>query len=145
MAITFTYPLAIPKADDLLIGTQTPDPSLPPAETPTRNFTVQSIIDLAVEGTYLPLSGGTIAGELAIDGDLTLKVTNGFATMKTDVATGGIIVDSNLNVTGSIALQGTNAAISLTAPTAAIYMMSPDSTFYKIQMGNGGVLTVTPA
>ena len=153
MAITFTYPIATPKASDLVVGTQTPDPLSSETDTPTRNFTVQSLVDLAVGGTYLSLAGGTIAGNLAIDGDLTLKVDgNGFAKIKTnttgtvmigDASLGG--VTTGLNITGDITMQSSNASINLTSPTAAIYMMSPDMTYYKVTMGNGGVFVITQA
>ena len=46
MAITFTYPVATPKVSDLVVGTQTPDPLSSETDTPTRNFTIQSIADL---------------------------------------------------------------------------------------------------
>ena len=50
MAITFTYPIVAPKIDDLVLGTQTPDPLSSETDTPTRNFTIQSIVDLAAAG-----------------------------------------------------------------------------------------------
>tara|TARA_R110002167_G_scaffold263040_1_gene469755 strand:+ start:318 stop:773 length:456 start_codon:yes stop_codon:yes gene_type:complete len=151
MAITFTYPIATPKASDLVVGTQTPDPLSSETDTPTRNFTVQSLVDLAVGGTYLSLAGGTITGNLAIDSALTLKVNSGFANISTDV-TGTIFIGNlsasiktGLNITGDITMQSSNAAINLTSPTAAIYMMSPDMTYYKVTMGNGGVFVITQA
>tara|TARA_B110000208_G_scaffold185844_1_gene241586 strand:- start:527 stop:982 length:456 start_codon:yes stop_codon:yes gene_type:complete len=151
MAITFTYPIATPKASDLVVGTQTPDPLSSETDTPTRNFTVQSLVDLAVGGTYLSLAGGTITGNLALDSALTLKVNSGFANISTDV-TGTIFIGNlsasiktGLNITGDITMQSSNAAINLTSPTAAIYMMSPDMTYYKVTMGNGGVFVITQA
>jgi hypothetical protein len=145
MARLSTYPTSVPVGTDLLIGTKDP------ASLDTKNFSVQSIVDLAVVGTYLPLAGGTITGDLAVDGALALKVNSGFANISTDV-TGTIFIGdisagitTGLNVTGDIVLQSTNASISLTSPTAAIYMMSPDFTFYKVTMGNGGVFVITQA
>ena len=97
----------------------------------------------------LPLTGGTITGDLTIDGALTLKVNSGFANISTDV-TGTIFignpsagVTTGLNITGDIAMQGTNASIALTSPTGAIYMTSPDGTVYKVQMANGGTFNIT--
>ena len=145
MARLSTYPTSVPVGTDLLIGTKDP------TSLETKNFSVQSIVDLAVVGTYLPLAGGTITGDLAVDGALALKVNSGFANISTDVTGTIFIGDINagittgLNVTGDIVLQGTNASISLTSPTAAIYMMSPDFTFYKVTMGNGGVFVITQA
>ncbi len=153
MAITSTYPIILPKPSDLIVGTQTYTSANPVLDNPTKNFTVQSLVDLAVGGTYLSLAGGTIEGSLAIDGDLTLKVDgNGFAKIKTnttgtvmigDASLGG--VTTGLNITGDITMQSSNAAINLTSPTAAIYMMSPDMTYYKVTMGNGGVFVITQA
>lgn len=150
MAEISSYPIITPKAQDVLVGTETYVAGV--AEVlgnPTRGFTVQSIVDLAVGGTYLPITGGTIAGNLVVDGALTLKVNSGFANISTDV-TGTIFIGNSsagvttgLNITGDIAMQGTNASITLTSPTAAIYMTSPDGTTYKVQMANGGTFNIT--
>ena len=148
MAITSTYPIIVPKATDLIVGTQTYTTADPVLDNPTRNFTVQSLVDLAVGGTYLSLAGGTIAGDLTIDGALTLKATNSggfgsFGVLNTEGGTGAILVNGTLNITGDIVQQGTNASITLTSPTAAIYMTSPDGTNYKVQMANGGTFNIT--
>jgi hypothetical protein len=150
MAEISSYPIITPKAQDVLVGTETYVAGV--AEVlgnPTRGFTVQSIVDLAVVGTYLSVTGGTIAGNLSVDGSLTLKVNSGFANISTDV-TGTIFIGNSsagvktgLNITGDIAMQGTNASITLTSPTAAIYMTSPDGTVYKVQMANGGTFNIT--
>ena len=47
MAITSTYPIITPKLGDLIVGTQTYTAADPVLDNPTRNFTVQSIADLA--------------------------------------------------------------------------------------------------
>ncbi len=47
MANTASYPIITPKAGDLLVGTQTFTVADPVTDNPTRNFTVQSIADLA--------------------------------------------------------------------------------------------------
>jgi|TARA_B110001469_G_C9555181_1_gene275376 hypothetical protein len=117
MAITFTYPVATPKASDLVAGTQTPDPLSSETDTPTRNFTIQSIVDLAVAGTYLPLAGGTITGNLTVDG--------------------------SLNITEGVAMQGTNAAIVLTNPGGYVALTSPNQTTYKITVDDQGNLETT--
>ena len=85
-----------------------------------------------------------------LKGDVVLKVDgSGFSKIKTDT-TGVIIigdpaagVTTGLNVSGDIAMQGTNAGIYLTSATAAIYMTSPDGTNYKVQMANGGTFNIT--
>ena len=149
MAEISSYPIITPKAQDVLVGTETYVASV--AEVlgnPTRGFTVQSIVDLAVVGTYLSVTGGTISGDLTIDGALTLKATNSggfgsFGVLNTEGGTGAILVNGTLNITGDIVQQGTNASITLTSPTAAIYMTSPDGTTYKVQMANGGTFNIT--
>jgi hypothetical protein len=149
MAEISSYPIITPKAQDVLVGTETYVASV--AEVlgnPTRGFTVQSIVDLAVVGTYLSVTGGTITGDLTIDGALTLKATNSggfgsFGVLNTEGGTGAILVNGTLNITGDIVQQGTNASITLTSPTAAIYMTSPDGTVYKVQMANGGTFDIT--
>ena len=142
MARLSTYPTSVPVGTDLLIGTKDP------TSLETKNFSVQSIVDLAVVGTYLPLAGGTIAGDLAVDGALTLKATNSggfgsFGVLNTEGGTGAILVNGTLNITGDIVQQGTNASITLTSPNASILMTSPDGTTYKVQMANGGTFNIT--
>ena len=46
MANTASYPIIAPKAGDLLVGTQTYTAADPVLDNPTRNFTVQSVINL---------------------------------------------------------------------------------------------------
>ena len=60
-----SFPTAIPDGDDLILGSQTNVAGTPS----TKNFTVQSIVDLAPGGSgssYLPLAGGTLSGNLRI-------------------------------------------------------------------------------
>ena len=47
MATTSTYPIVTPKVEDLIVGTQTYTAADPVLDNPTRNFTVQSVADLA--------------------------------------------------------------------------------------------------
>ena len=143
MARISTYATSTPTGTDLLVGTDAEDSNI------TKNFSIQSVVDLSVAGTYLPLAGGTITGDLAVDGALALKVNSGFANISTNV-TGTIFIGdisagitTGINVTGDISMQGTNAGIYLTSPTAAIYMTSPDGTNYKVQMANGGTFNIT--
>ena len=46
MATTSTYTIAVPKAEDLIVGTQTYTAADPVLDNPTKNFTVQSVINL---------------------------------------------------------------------------------------------------
>ena len=47
MAITSTYPIIVPKAGDLIVGSQTYTVADPVLDNPTRNFTVGSVATLA--------------------------------------------------------------------------------------------------
>jgi len=57
-----SFPTAIPDGDDLILGSQIDVAGIPS----TKNFTVQSIVDLVPGGggggSYLPLAGGTMTG-----------------------------------------------------------------------------------
>ena len=62
-----SFPTAIPDGDDLILGSQTDV-----AGTPyTKNFTVQSIVDLVPGGggggPYLPLAGGAMSGNISLE------------------------------------------------------------------------------
>ena len=136
MAITFTYPIVAPKIDDLVLGTQTPDPLSSETDTPTRNFTIQSIVDLAAAGGGSGISlltAGTsgvstlTAGVLnipnyaadpsivTIEGSQTI---NGAKTFTTNIAApnvgGDNTGDQSLSITGRvITISGTNSAVTV--------------------------------
>tara|TARA_R110002153_G_scaffold65186_1_gene174575 strand:+ start:55 stop:498 length:444 start_codon:yes stop_codon:yes gene_type:complete len=139
-----SFPTAIPDGDDLMLGSQANAAGIPS----TKNFTVQSIVDLAVVGTYLSVTGGTISGDLTIDGALTLKATNSggfgsFGVLNTEGGTGAILVNGGLNITDSIVMQGTNAQITLTNPGGFVALTSPNQTTYKITVDDQGNLVTT--
>ena len=136
MAITFTYPIVAPKIDDLVLGTQTPDPLSSETDTPTRNFTIQSIVDLAAAGGGTGISLLTVgtsgvstltAGVLnipnyaadpsivTIEGSQTI---NGAKTFTTNIAApnieGSNSGDQSLSITGRvITISGTNSAVTV--------------------------------
>jgi hypothetical protein len=136
MAITFTYPIVAPKIDDLVLGTQTPDPLSSETDTPTRNFTIQSIVDLAAAGGGSGISLLTVgtsgvstltAGVLnipnyaadpsivTIEGSQTI---NGAKTFTTNIAApnieGSNSGDQSLSITGRvITISGTNSAVTV--------------------------------
>tara|TARA_R110002051_G_C8689481_1_gene492813 strand:+ start:626 stop:1084 length:459 start_codon:yes stop_codon:yes gene_type:complete len=149
MAEISSYPIITPKAQDVLVGTETYVASV--AEVlgnPTRGFTVQSIVDLAVVGTYLSVTGGTISGDLTIDGALALKAqtsgpNQGFGVLNTEGGVGAILVNGTLNITDSIVMQGTNANITLTNPGGFVALTSPNQTTYKITVDDQGNLETT--
>ena len=106
MAITSTYPIISPKAEDLIVGTQTYTAADPVLDNPTRNFTVAAVAALAnainlgytsyagylvQSGTEAPLAtvmqnttGGTIAWSRNSSGNYSGVITGGtFTTDKT--------------------------------------------------------------
>ena len=149
MAITFTYPIVAPKIDDLVLGTQTPDPLSSETDTPTRNFTIQSIVDLAAAGGNTGISLLTVgtsgvstltAGVLnipnyaadpsivTIEGSQTI---NGAKTFTTNIAApnvgGDNTGDQSLSITGRvITISGTNSAV--TVPEGVVTSLSTTGT-----------------
>ena len=81
MARLSTYPTSVPVGTDLLIGTKDP------TSLETKNFSVQSIVDLAAVGAYLPLAGGTITGDLAVDGALNIQGNSTIGNESSDTLT----------------------------------------------------------
>lgn len=60
-----SYPIATPTGGDLILGSQKDDSNI----FHTKNFTAQSVADLGSgggSGSYLPLTGGTLSGNLRI-------------------------------------------------------------------------------
>lgn len=71
MAEISSYPIITPKAQDVLVGTETYVAGVSEVTgNPTRGFTVQSIVDLVPSvggsGSYLPLAGGTMSGNIVL-------------------------------------------------------------------------------
>lgn len=130
MAITFTYPIVTPKADDLIIGTQTPDPSSSETDTPTRNFTIQSIIDLVSTTSFVTIGGSqTITGAKTFTTDIAAPNVGGDNTG-----------DQSLSISGSvITISGTNS--SVTVPSG----LALGTTSTTALAGNTTVITTTQA
>ena len=132
MAITSTYPIIVPKVTDLIVGTQTYTAADPVLDNPTRNFTVQSIVNLATAGISL-LTAGTsgvstlTAGVLNIPnyaadpsivkttGDQTIGGTKTFTTNISAPNVGGNNTgDQSLSINGQvITISGTNSTVTL--------------------------------
>lgn len=104
MAITSTYPIIVPKAEDLIVGTQTYTVADPVLDNPTKNFTVQSIVDLISTASFV-----TIGGSQTITGAKTFT-TNIAAPNVVGANTG----DQSLSISGSvITISGTNSTVTL--------------------------------
>ena len=71
MAKISTYVIQIPKPEDILLGTET-DPAL---NNSTKNFTVQSIVDLANGGANVNTINSIVAGEPS-GSDVVLNVVS---------------------------------------------------------------------
>ena len=116
MAITSTYPIIVPKATDLIVGTQTYTTADPVLDNPTRNFTVQSIIDL------VPSGGGGGSG----------TVTSVSATGSDGVS----VVGSPITTTGTLALSLTDGGVPITK------LQSSAITINGTSVSLGGSITV---
>jgi len=99
MAIIYSYPVVQPTTDDLVLGTDATD-----ASKPTKNFTVQSIIDLV-----------TVSGN-----DLQAVLNNG------NVATGKDINLTNNNFRGGSFITTGNATITGTIGTGFTQITADD-------------------
>jgi len=99
MAIIYSYPVVEPTTDDLVLGTDATD-----ASKPTKNFTVQSIIDLV-----------TVSGN-----DLQAVLNNG------NVATGRDINLTNNNFRGGSFITTGNATITGTIGTGFTQITADD-------------------
>ena len=99
MAIIYSYPVVQPTTDDLVLGTDATD-----ASKPTKNFTVQSIIDLV-----------TVSGN-----DLQAVLNNG------NVATGRDINLTNNNFRGGSFITTGNATIAGTIGTGFTQITADD-------------------
>ena len=88
MAIIYSYPTVIPTANDLVLGTDVDQ-----VDKPTKNFTVQSIIDLVtVSGNDLQAvlnNGNTATQNIVLTGNISAtQYTDGTMTLTTGVGTG---------------------------------------------------------
>jgi hypothetical protein len=101
MAIIYSYPVVQPTTDDLVLGTDATD-----ASKPTKNFTVQSIIDLV-----------TVSGN-----DLQAVLNNG------NVATGRDINLTNNNFRGGSFITTGNATITGTIGSGFTQITADDFT-----------------
>ncbi len=85
MADISSYSRAIPTGDDLILGSQKDEAGV----HHTKNFTVQSIVNLAPGGgSYLPLTGGTLTGNLNID-NAELRINSSSPKIKVIDTTSG--------------------------------------------------------
>ncbi len=126
MAIIYSYPTVIPTANDLVLGTD-----VDAADKPTKNFTVQSIIDLVtVSGNNLQAvldNGNTATQNIILTGNIsatqytdgTMSIIGGagsgfssitstdFAGNLTGIIKAGSSIEST--VTGVTQAQGDNS------------------------------------
>ena len=159
MAITSTYPIIVPKAEDLIVGTQTYTAADPVLNNPTKNFTVQSIVDLAgASGISLSTAGTSgvstlVAGVLnipnyAADPSIVKTTGNqtigGAKTFTTNISApnvgGDNTGDQSLSISGSvITISGTNSTVTVPSGLAL------GTTSTTALAGNTTVITTTQA
>ncbi|MAZ73090.1 MAG: hypothetical protein CMC70_08065 [Flavobacteriaceae bacterium] len=112
MAIIYSYPTVTPSADDLVLGTDVNGDG-----KPTKNFTIQSIVDI-VQG------GATGLGAvLAISSDALAQPATNFTNVQgTGTFTAGTFTDGTMSISGGVGTgftAFTSTAITGTLQTAA--------------------------
>jgi len=111
-----SFPTAIPDGDDLILGSQTDVAGTPH----TKNFTVQSIVDLAPSGgsggSYLPLAGGTMSGNIALGSNNITGINTLYG------------VNANITNVSATNLYGTFWGTIDSTATATTQAISDDST-----------------
>ena len=112
MAIIYSYPIVDPSADDLVLGTDINGDG-----KPTKNFTIQSIIDI-VQG------GATGLGAvLAISSDALAQPATNFTNVQgTGTFTAGTFADGTMSISGGVGTgftAFTSTSITGTLQTAA--------------------------
>ena len=92
MAIIYSYPTVVPTADDLVLGTDVNQ-----TDKPTKNFTIQSIVDI-VQG------GATGLGAvLAISADALQQPATNFTNIQgSGAVTFGSFTDGTMNIVGGV-------------------------------------------
>ena len=106
MATTSTYPIAVPKAEDLIVGTQTYTAADPVLNNPTKNFTVQSIANLFLyNGTTntIPMFSTTnaLADSIITQGTNSISITGA----------NGLTIDSGTSSPAELTLKGVVSAV----------------------------------
>ena len=129
MAIIYSYPIAAPKTQDLIIGTSIFDENDASSDVnnPTVSFTVQSIINMISNSTgaqnlqQVTTQGNTTTNAVVINNNLTIA---------------GKLFDFN-NQPGSNGqvLYSTGTGIQWLAPTAYILPLATDGTRGGVQIG----------
>ena len=119
MAIIYTYPVVTPTSNDLVLGTD-----VDAQGKPTKNFTVQSIIDLVtVTGNNLQAvldNGNTATQNIVLTGNISAtQFTDGTVTIGGGVASGFTTITSTNfagNLTGVVkagsSIQGTVTGVT---------------------------------
>ena len=111
-----SFPTATPDGDDLILGSQTDVAGKPH----TKNFTVQSIVDLVPSGgsggSYLPLAGGTMTGNIALGSNNITGINTLYG------------VNANITNVSATNLYGTFWGTIDSTATATTQAISDDST-----------------
>ena len=97
MAIIYSYPIVVPTADDLLLGTDSGG-----AGKPTKNFTIQSVVDLVAGGA----TGLGAVIEINSSAKSALGVNQSAINFLNIQGTGSVsfssFTDGTMNVTGGV-------------------------------------------
>tara|TARA_R110000868_G_scaffold356077_1_gene617635 strand:- start:577 stop:1077 length:501 start_codon:yes stop_codon:yes gene_type:complete len=164
MAKISTYVVHVPKAEDIILGTQVYTESDPVLDNPTRNFTAQSIANLASAGTtnVIPAFSATGLVDSLISQDNNSIVyigtqASGTRFTNTSVNTPNL-VSTDLYVAniygqngGVLNIQGNSTIGNELSDTLEINatiqdgfnMKSADGSVFKITVSNAGALVIT--
>ena len=98
MAIIYSYPTVLPTANDLVLGTDVDQ-----AGKPTKNFTIQSIVDIVAQG------GVGLAATLALGNDAANQAATGFTNLiGTGTVTFGGFADGTMSIANGVGTGFTN-------------------------------------
>ena len=110
MAKISTYVVHVPKPEDIVIGTQVYTELNPVLDNPTRNFTVQSIVDIAIEENPFKslTTTGTSGAATLTAGVLNIPNYTGISSLTAGI---NIVIDSP---TGDVTVSSPNAIVNTT-------------------------------
>jgi len=125
MATTSTYPIVTPKAEDLIVGTQTYTEEDPVLDNPTSNFTIGSLVSL------VELKAGGVQSLNSLAGNLNVVAGNAGINVTTNGSNEIVITNAGTGVNKIIAGQGLTISpsngkgdVTISAPTAPQWLTS---------------------
>jgi hypothetical protein len=104
----------------------------------------------AFTGGFLPLTGGTITGDLALlsslevgsNVDTVFFVGDGKVGVNTETPNAELTIVGNVSASGTIEANGD---VTVTDSAKGLVLVSPDNTLWRVTVSNAGVLSVNLA